>query len=670
MKRLVLSALFIFSILLQALAFQPTYGDNCFEDKVEKLLNGETVVIPNIFYDLGKWDLRPESKEALDNLVCLMKNHPEFVIEVANHVDSRASDAYLYSGAMYSFKRAQSIRDYLIDNGIEAERVVANSYGKTKPYTIHEHNEYFEIGTTLTPEFITQFTEDDLRFYEAHQLNRRTEIKLLRVASPPKAEKATLDCFEDKVEQLYKKSVIVPNIFYDLGRWELRPESKNSLDNLVCLMKNHSEYVVEVGSHTDSRGSNMCCFSLSQKRAQSIVDYLIENGIDPDRLVAKGYNESKPYVIPKDTLFFKKGDVLNDFYISKIRDDEEKFETAHQFNRRTEIGLLRTDFVPKVIEPKCDGYFNYADKEFCMGEINVIRNIYYDKLKLMKESEPALLALKNFLVANPNVVVELGYHTDYRASNNYNQTLSEKRARFTVEYLLEIGVDSAQIVGVGYGETKPLTVGKDTLFFKKGDTLNEAYIVKLKDNPEQYEEANQMNRRVEIKILSTSHVPKPEEPKCDGYFKYTDTDFCVGEIHRTAFIFHDLVGWRGPGPEYYKPLDSIYDFLAANPHISIEIGSHTDTRASDLYNLTLSKKRAESLYDYLMEKGIKPNRIIPKGYGETTPYTIPHDFSFFKKGDVLNEEYINKLKDDEEKWEEAHQLNRRTEIKILSIGEK
>lgn len=143
------------------------------------------------------------------------------------------------------------------------------------------------------------------------------------------------------------KPIELPNIYYDLGKWELRPESKVSLDGLVTTLNENPTIVIELASHTDSRASDSYNLTLSQKRAQSVVDYLIENGIEPERLVAKGYGESKPRVIDRDFSFFKKGDVLNEAFIGKFKADDPKFEEAHQLNRRTEFSVLRKDFVPK-----------------------------------------------------------------------------------------------------------------------------------------------------------------------------------------------------------------------------------------------------------------------------------------------------------------------------------
>ncbi|MCF8258166.1 MAG: OmpA family protein, partial [Flavobacteriales bacterium] len=138
----------------------------------------------------------------------------------------------------------------------------------------------------------------------------------------------------------------LPNIFYDLAKWDLRPESKVSLDGLIETLNDNPTIVIELGSHTDTRGSDSDNLSLSQKRAQSVVDYLIENGVEAERLVAKGYGETTPKVLDKQEGLFAVGSVINDAFINKQSTNELK-EEAHQLNRRTEFKVLRSDFVPR-----------------------------------------------------------------------------------------------------------------------------------------------------------------------------------------------------------------------------------------------------------------------------------------------------------------------------------
>jgi peptidoglycan-associated lipoprotein len=140
------------------------------------------------------------------------------------------------------------------------------------------------------------------------------------------------------------KAIELPNILYDLGKWDLRPESKKALDGLITIMNDNPTIVIELGSHTDSRPIPMSNDTLSQHRAESVVNYLIEKGIDPGRLVAKGYGQHQPRTLYKDIGSFKTGDVLTDAFINNLKKPALK-EEAHQLNRRTEFKVLRTNFI-------------------------------------------------------------------------------------------------------------------------------------------------------------------------------------------------------------------------------------------------------------------------------------------------------------------------------------
>jgi peptidoglycan-associated lipoprotein len=144
------------------------------------------------------------------------------------------------------------------------------------------------------------------------------------------------------------KPIELPNIFYDFGKWDLRPESMVSLDKLVETLNDNSNVTIELMSHTDSRDTEEYNYDLSQKRAQSVVQYLIEKGIDPLRLSAKGYGESSPKVvdalIAAQNPFLRTGATLSEQYINSLANDEQK-EIAHQINRRTEFRVLRIDYL-------------------------------------------------------------------------------------------------------------------------------------------------------------------------------------------------------------------------------------------------------------------------------------------------------------------------------------
>lgn len=140
------------------------------------------------------------------------------------------------------------------------------------------------------------------------------------------------------------------NVFYDFARWDLRPEAMVSLDKLIETLGDNPTITIELMSHTDNRGQDEDNIELSQKRAQSVVDYLIERGIDPTRLSARGYGENMPKVVTRrdsDAYNFLREDTeLTESYINSLPVSQQ--EVAHQLNRRTEFRVLRTDYKPAI----------------------------------------------------------------------------------------------------------------------------------------------------------------------------------------------------------------------------------------------------------------------------------------------------------------------------------
>jgi len=142
------------------------------------------------------------------------------------------------------------------------------------------------------------------------------------------------------------KPIQLENIFYDFGQWTLTKESETSLNGLVKILKDNPTITIELDSHTDQVGTAAYNQTLSEKRAQSVVDYLIQQGISPDRLSAKGYGFSQPVVVDaalaKKYSFLKEGAVLNDTYINTLTPDQQTI--ANQINRRTEFKVTKTTY--------------------------------------------------------------------------------------------------------------------------------------------------------------------------------------------------------------------------------------------------------------------------------------------------------------------------------------
>ena len=138
------------------------------------------------------------------------------------------------------------------------------------------------------------------------------------------------------------KPSVVENIFYDYDKADLRPESKTALNELSAVLHDNPNVTIEMASHTDRWGSDAYNIDLSERRAKSVVDYLVENGISRDRLQPHGYGKSRPKTVTKRIarLYpqFKEGDILTEEFIKTLSEEDQ--QAADQINRRTEFSVL------------------------------------------------------------------------------------------------------------------------------------------------------------------------------------------------------------------------------------------------------------------------------------------------------------------------------------------
>jgi len=192
---------------------------------------------------------------------------------------------------------------YLMNcSGDTLKSVVSDSEGKfqfeLKPdtcYFLSAHSDkYFELAQSRwTPITMKSVPLKDLEVGE-NEIKRKAEITLVKK----------------------ERIIIVRNILYDYDKWNIRPDAAIELDTMIMLMKANPEIKIELGSHTDERGSAEYNRVLSQKRAQAAVDYMVAHGIPTDKITAKGYGEDDPAI---------KG---------------AKTEEDHQANRRTTFKVL------------------------------------------------------------------------------------------------------------------------------------------------------------------------------------------------------------------------------------------------------------------------------------------------------------------------------------------
>lgn len=231
--------------------------------------------------------------------------------------------------------------------------------------------------------------------------------------------------------------VVLPDILYDLARWELQPQFEDSLKGLIEMLQVNPTITIELGSHTDNRDSHESNDVLSQKRAQSVCDYLVIRGIDPYRLTAKGYGERVPRTLHKDYKYnnftITAGTKLTEDYINSLPKEVQEF--AHQLNRRTEFKVISKDYVPRenisddqmadvYIRPE-DNKINIAVDKQGMMSFKAIINAYTENVtytdnfdfgvsqrKVMELLNDGIITKDDFIGSNIDRIIKVGAVAD------------------------------------------------------------------------------------------------------------------------------------------------------------------------------------------------------------------------------------------------------------------
>ncbi|MBQ9704763.1 MAG: OmpA family protein [Paludibacteraceae bacterium] len=170
-------------------------------------------------------------------------------------------------------------------------------------------------------------------------LNSKEELNTLNLAD---SKTYTVDFALTPVS----KPVPMENIFYEFAKWELTPQSETGLNSLIKLLNDNPNITIELAAHTDRVGNAQANKTLSEKRAQSVVNYLISHGIEKERLTPVGYGKEKPVTADKALNqrypFIPVGQELNEDFIDTLSKDKQ--EICNQINRRTEFRVLKTTY--------------------------------------------------------------------------------------------------------------------------------------------------------------------------------------------------------------------------------------------------------------------------------------------------------------------------------------
>jgi outer membrane protein OmpA-like peptidoglycan-associated protein len=172
--------------------------------------------------------------------------------------------------------------------------------------------------TTNSKGIITRDLDYDMNYQATSEIEKymNESVSFSTVDQPYGTIKRVINVEKVKVGQKFT----IENIFYDFDKWDILPESEVELDKLVKIMNDNPDWKVELGSHTDCRGSDSYNELLSQKRSDSAVGYIVSKGISKDRIIAKGYGESQ--------------------LVNECDDGVDCSEADHRKNRRTEFKIL------------------------------------------------------------------------------------------------------------------------------------------------------------------------------------------------------------------------------------------------------------------------------------------------------------------------------------------
>jgi|GEM_PF-244243 len=255
-----------------------------------------TVFVDLVYYDLDKSIIRSDASPVLDKLADLMSQHDYLDLMVRSHTDARASDEY---NEKLSNSRADAVAAYLSDKGISTNRVHEEWFGEKELAN--------DCGDGVPcPERL-------------HQLNRRSELVLMAFAD----ENKEYELPEDLVDLCSKPNLgiqmNIPTIYFDFDKANLRTEGIKQLERLLLLMKERNGVQLALEGHTDVRGSEAYNEVLSEKRAEVVRAFLVDRGIDEDRISYSWFGKTRP-----------------------VHSCEEGncTEAEHQLNRRTEIKLM------------------------------------------------------------------------------------------------------------------------------------------------------------------------------------------------------------------------------------------------------------------------------------------------------------------------------------------
>ena len=249
-------------------------------------------------------------------------------------VDEKTNSGYFSSNRkggdnLYSFKRTENEEKYIVEGDVKDKNTKELLPGTTVSLYDEEDKLVGRMVVGADADYVfntepnTVYRIEAIRdFYIPHsEIFKTNEDGKVRYTI-----ELFVECYDDAEEIITRRQdgkvqIVLENIYFDLNKWDIKPEAARVLDGLYNLLIKYPEMVIELGAHTDSRASNTYNIMLSNRRAKATLEYLVVQGIDRKRLRAKGYGEEVPLI--------------------KCANNKSCSEYEHSINRRCEFIILK-----------------------------------------------------------------------------------------------------------------------------------------------------------------------------------------------------------------------------------------------------------------------------------------------------------------------------------------
>jgi outer membrane protein OmpA-like peptidoglycan-associated protein/tetratricopeptide (TPR) repeat protein len=274
------------------------------ETVVEKVEETQSIVLNNVFFDFDKATLRPESDPELEKVYTFLSQYPELKVELSGHTDARGSDKY---NEKLSKKRAQAVVAYMINKGIDKNRLVAKGYGESKPLESNDTDEGRQINRRTELKVIDQ-EFNVVNAYKNIKINYKNEFTGEIAASGRSGEKSTSnysnassgehkttsysgvkyesgDKYYMPLEQPTANAVLKPKVHFTYKATKSLTEySTIRVGQVAEIMQNYPNTKVLIVALSDKSGTSYLSDAIAQKRIQTVSNMLTQNGIDVSRI--------------------------------------------------------------------------------------------------------------------------------------------------------------------------------------------------------------------------------------------------------------------------------------------------------------------------------------------------------------------------------------------------